>query len=219
MRIPYNAPRSLAREFIALSPEISAAIQLTMIGGWRRAIEFQDANANANEVLLTERLRDGMRAELNSQGRKIFIVLQGSESRSSNTVIIPDGRTDIPLLVIGVFLQYGEHDPHAIIECKRISGSDTHLCREYVVEGIDRFRSGKYAENHSLGFMVGYLLTGSAADSATGINGYLSRKSREPEHLRSSEKLADTDSWISLHARSGQSAHIMLKHVFLDFGL
>lgn len=110
---------------------------------------------------MTERLRDGMRSELKSKGHpwgKTLVVLPGTESRSDGAVVIPDGRTDIPLMLIEVFLRTQEHDPHAIIECKRIIGSDTHLCREYVVEGVDRFRTGKYGQNHAFGFMVGYPL-------------------------------------------------------------
>jgi hypothetical protein len=49
---------------------------------------------------MTERLRDGMRSVLNS-GRlpwsKSFIVAPGSESRSTLSILEPDGRTDIPL--------------------------------------------------------------------------------------------------------------------------
>jgi hypothetical protein len=32
-----------------------------------------------------------------------------------------------------------------------VAEGDTTLAREYVVEGIDRFRTGKYAENHIRG--------------------------------------------------------------------
>lgn len=125
---------------------------------------------------MTERLRDGMRSELKSKGHpwgKTLVVLPGTESRSDGAVVIPDGRTDIPLMLIEVFLRTQEHDPHAIIECKRIIGSDTHLCREYVVEGVDRFRTGKYGQNHAFGFMVGYVLSGTAAEAADGVNAYL----------------------------------------------
>lgn len=38
------------------------------------------------------------------------------------------------------------------------------------MEGIDRFRSGKYAGNHAAGFMVGYMLAGDATAAAQDIN-------------------------------------------------
>jgi len=82
----------------------------------------------SGEVALTERLRDGMRQALKSSPwNQMFVVLAGMESRSSKAVLIPDGRTDIPILMIEIFLRHGVHDPHAIIECKRIAGSDAHL--------------------------------------------------------------------------------------------
>jgi len=162
---------------------------------------------------MTERLRDGMRGALRNSPWKL-IVLPGTESRSKASVVLPDGRTDIPLMLIEVFLRTQEHDPHAVIECKRIAGSDTHLCREYVVEGMDRFVREKYGENHAIGFMVGYVLSGSPSESADGVNAYLRRVSR-------SDCLAPSDisdgTWQSLHARSKPSMPIRLHHAFLGF--
>ena len=177
MRIPYETPPALGREFIELGPEVVAVILLTLAAGWQRACAAEDVNANAGEVLMTERLRDGMRGALRNSPWKL-IVLPGTESRSKASVVLPDGRTDIPLMLIEVFLRTQEHDPHAVIECKRIAGSDTHLCREYVVEGMDRFVREKYGENHAIGFMVGYVLSGSPSESADGVNAYLRRVSR-----------------------------------------
>jgi len=210
----------LGREFIELAPEIVAAILLTLIAGWQRACIFCDVNAQAGEVLMTERLRDGMRADLKSNGHpwgKMLIVLPGTESRSSSAVLLPDGRTDIPLMLIEVFLRTQEHDPHAIIECKRIAGSDTHLCREYVVEGVDRFRTGKYGQNHVLGFMVGYILSGTAADAADGVNASLKRARRDAESLAISGICDEVPSWESQHARLAPSAPVCMHHVFLGF--
>ena len=208
----------MGREFIELAPEVVAAILLTLVAGWQRACAFNDVNALAGEVLMTERLRDGMRSELKSKGHgwgKMLVVLPGTESRSSSAVVTPDGRTDIPLMLIEVFLRTQEHDPHAIIECKRIAGSDTHLCREYVVEGVDRFRTGKYGQNHALGFMVGYVLSGTVAEAADGVNAYLSRTSRKVEHLEAADFCEEAPSWLSTHARASFSAPILLHHAFL----
>ncbi|WP_240794448.1 hypothetical protein [Azoarcus sp. DD4] len=203
----------MGREFIELGPEVVAVILLTLAAGWQRACAAEDVNANAGEVLMTERLRDGMRGALRNSPWKL-IVLPGTESRSKASVVLPDGRTDIPLMLIEVFLRTQEHDPHAVIECKRIAGSDTHLCREYVVEGMDRFVREKYGENHAIGFMVGYVLSGSPSESADGVNAYLRRVSR-------SDCLAPSDisdgTWQSLHARSKPSMPIRLHHAFLGF--
>lgn len=218
MRIPYEDSTSIGREFIELAPEVIAAILVTLAAGWRQACDFDDVNALAGEVLMTERLRDGMRGKLKSEGwswGKALLVLPGTESRSSSDVVLPDGRTDIPLMIIEVFLRTQEHDPHAIIECKRIAGTDTHLCREYVVEGIDRFSTGKYGENHAMGFMVGYVLSGTIIESANGVNAYLTRVSREMDHLEPTDICDETPSWESQHARGGSAPPVHLHHAFL----
>lgn len=220
MRIPYETPAPLGKEFIDLGPEVTAVILRTLVSGWQYACGFNDVNAQAGEVLMTERLRDGMRCELKSNEhhwKKLLVILPGTESRSNSAVVIPDGRTDIPLFLIEVFLRAQEHDPHAIIECKRIIGTDTHLCREYVVEGVDRFRTGKYGRNHAVGFMAGYLLTGSGEEAAAGINAYLTRTKRKSEHLESDNICEDALTWSSKHSRSGPSSLIHMHHVFLDF--
>lgn len=213
MRIPYESALPLGREFIQLGPEVVAAILLTLITGWHQAVVSADVNADAGEVLMTERLRDGMRSALKGGAWKM-IVLPGTESRSKASVLLPDGRTDIPLMMIEVFLRTQEHDPHAIIECKRIAGSDAHLCREYVVEGVDRFASGKYGENHAVGFMVGYVLSGTSIEAADGVNVYLRRVSRTAEQLQAADMVSDS-TWYSHHGRAQPSEPVELHHAFL----
>ena len=127
---------------------------------------------------------------------------------------MPDGRTDIPLYVIEIFLKYGEHDPHAIVECKRLVAGDTDLCREYVVEGVDRFRTGKYGDNHVVGFMAGYLLKGDAAAAAAEVNAYLHRAGRAAEGLNPSALISDPIFWESMHPRAALGGPIALHHAF-----
>ena len=186
MKLPLDVPVAGGRPFIELAREIATAILRTIESGWALALTSTNVKPNDGEVEMTERLRDAMRRAVgfgtvgwNSK----MVVLPGTESRSRRDVLKPDGRTDIPILVIGIFLRFGDHDPHAIVECKRIAGSDTYLCREYVVEGIDRFGTGKYSGHHSTGFMIGYLISGNATAAADGINRHLDRKSRGAEKL------------------------------------
>jgi hypothetical protein len=144
---------------------------------------------------------------------KTMVILPGAESRSA-AAVVPDGRTDIPIMLIEVFVRTQEHDPHAVIECKRIAGSDTHLCREYIVEGVDRFRTGKYGYNHAIGFMTGYVISGTIDEAVSGVNAYLSRTSRQSEHLTLADA-CDVPTWMSAHARSSSSP-IVLHHAFLS---
>jgi hypothetical protein len=219
MAIPYDAPVAVGRQLIALGPDVAAAILLTLEAGWAHASSFGELQSSAGEVVITERLRDGMRHVLKSSNfawGKTMIVAPGTESRSRADLMVPDGRTDIPVYLIQVFLQLGEHDPHAIIECKRIAGADAHLCREYVVEGVDRFRTEKYAENHNIGFMTGYLLAGDAAAAVEGINAYLTRRTRDAEHLVRSEVIDESWVWSSRHSRPIRAEPIDLFHSFFE---
>ena len=217
MRIPYDSSGVIGRQYIALGPEIVAAILLTLQSGWAVA-NIDASTAAAGEVEITERLRDGMRSALNT-GRlpwsKSLIVALGMESRSTSATTTPDGRTDIPVYVVEVFLRYGEHDPHGIVECKRLDGADTRLCREYVVEGVDRFGTGKYAENHAVGFMAAYLLRGDAAEAAGGVNAYFSRVYRTGEQLAASDLIDDPSFWRSAHQRPHPRPPIELHHALL----
>lgn len=219
MKLPRDAPAPTGRRFINLQHKIVTAILQTVEAGWALASRSPDVNADAFEVVITERLRDGMRDALrDTPWSKNMIVLPGTESRSRQEVLLPDGRTDIPILLIQ---RFREHDPHAIIECKRIAGNDSRLCRrlcrEYVVEGIDRFRTGKYAGNHSAGFMVGYLVAGSPADAVGGINNYLNGKKRHDENLERSNLIREPWVWGSSHPRTNPPP-IEIHHAFLKIG-
>lgn len=219
MKLPVNVSAASGRPFIALAHEVATSIMRIVQEGWERAVKSSNVHADGGEVEITEQLRDGMRAAANARALELrLVVLPGTESRSRPDVSTPDGRTDIPLLLIEIFLRHGEHDPHAIIECKRVAGSRADLCREYVVEGIDRFRYGKYSGNHSTGFMVGYVVDGDANSAATGINRYLKGKSRDADCLYPSNLVATSWAWSSIHTRnSGPS--IKLHHAFLVFTL
>ncbi len=218
MKLPFDVTATAGRRFIDLGPDIVTAILRTVKVGWRFVLQSPDVNTDTGEVEITERLRDGMRCALDSGMLpwKTMIVLPGTESRSRPDVLLPDGRTDIPILWIKIFLRFGEHDPHAIIECKRIAGNNAHLCREYVVEGIDRFRTGKYSGNHSTGFMIGYLISGDANAGAAGINDNLNSRSRYDENLKPLDLVTDSSAWASRHPREGTSP-IELCHAFLAF--
>ena len=217
MRIPHEDKVTTGQGLIPLSDEIVAAILLTLEAGWKIASAYPEVNATAGEVVITKRVRYGMRQALDSnefQWSKEMTVLPGTESRSRSEVLTPDGRTDISIFMIQIRLQYQAHDPHAIIECKRIAGSHTNLCRLYVVKGIDRFQTGQYAGNHSVGFMVGYLLSNDAAAAVSGINRYLTNKGRYEERLNASNLIGETWAWGSNHPRTNALSPIELHHAF-----
>ena len=217
MKLPTDASAAAGQPLIELRSEIAEAILRTVEAGWKFALESPDVNADAGEVAITEWLRHGMREAVNSgMWENQMYVLPGTESRSSPDIPVPDGRTDIPIFVTETAKRFQDHDPHAIIECKRVAGDDRRLCRQYVVAAIDRFRTGKYAGSHLIGFMAGYLIAGDAEFAVGGVNRYLNRKSRSAENLQSSILIAESWVWQSRHQREGRS-RIELHHALLSF--
>lgn len=216
MRLPLGQSSAVGRAFIDLSPELTSAVARTVQAGWPIALARPELTSSADEVTITECLRDAMRDALVQHDfpwRKTMIVAPGTESRSQPGMVSPDGRTDIPLFLTRVFARSGEHDPHVILECKRVAEGNPSLAREYVVEGIDRFRSAKYAENHRRGFMIGYLMSGSAEGVVGAVNRFLQGRSRQSE-LLASDPGANPPTWASCHPRPGR-VPIALHHEML----
>ena len=219
MRLPRDETNSAGTPFSELARELAPAVMRVIKAGWMIARRKPDSGPHLLEVPLTEHLREGMREALESEELglgKDMVVLPGTESRSSPELSTPDGRLDIPVFSMGIFRRFREHDPHAIIECKRLSGNDPNLCREYVVEGMDRFRTGKYSGNHPVGFMVGYLIAGDGSAAAGRVNLYLQRRSREPEKLEPSTLITESWAWQSNHPRETRPS-IELHHALLPF--
>jgi hypothetical protein len=215
--LPLDESAAVGRVFINLSPDVTLAVIRTVEAGWPIALARPEVTPLADEVTITECLRDAMRAALVKHRfpwRKTMIVAPGTESRSRAGMVSPDGRTDIPVFLTRVFARVGEHDPHVILECKRVAEGDTGLAREYVVEGIDRFRMGKYGENHRRGFMIGYLLSGSAQGAVEGVNRYLTGRSRDAETLVPSAVRGNPCTWESEHPRKSRGP-IALHHEML----
>jgi hypothetical protein len=210
LKIPLGYSPAIGRAFIDLTAEITTAVMQTVKAGWDKACLRDDVHSGAGEVPMTECLRDGMREALVRKElpwSKTMVVLPGTESRSAPDVLTPDGRTDIPLFFLPVFDELLDHDPHAIIECKRVAENDSDLSRKYVTEGIDRFCVGKYSANHSKGFMAAYVIAGTASGAVGSINGYL-------------EKLQDSSpvvvEWVRVSSHPRKDAdNIELHHAVL----
>ncbi len=204
--------------FVDIGLERSITTMYIVEAGWRRAMGSESVSMQSGEVEITECLREGMRAELNERTGtwcKRTTILPGTESRSSSATSKPDGRTDIPIYFQEVRETFDDHDPHAIIECKRVAGQDAALCRLYVVDGIDRFARGKYAERHAVAFMAGYVLSGTVGAVTSRINRYLSGRGRAAEHLNPCTVLAQAWARSSRHPRHPPAAPIELHHAFL----
>lgn len=218
--------RETATDILAAGPleigrDRAATILRTIRRGWRKALARTATRSGTAEVVLNEMLRDGMReaVEPRPRGRgPRMLVAGGTETRSTPDVLAPDGRTDIPLYFLSLLEELHIQEPHAIIECKRVSGNDTRLCREYVVSGIDRFVHGRYGARHAAGFMAGYVESGSVGRAVGGINGFLGRKDRRDEQLGPARGMGREWARGSRHPRTGGRAPMILHHAFLEFG-
>lgn len=215
-------PRDVGPRFIDIGPERSIATLSTIEAGWRRVVEAAEVDARSGEVEITECLREGMRTVLKEckraePWRKRMTVLPGTESRSAPAVVKPDGRTDIPIFFQEIRETYDDHDPHAIIECKRVAGNDPLLCRLYVGKGIDRFTSAKYSGRHKVAFMAGYVIAGGVDAAIRRINRYLSNGGRGAEVLARCTVLAAGWARSSRHLRQPPASPIDLHHAFLTF--
>lgn len=148
---------------------------------------------------------------------KEMTVLRGTETQSARSRLKPDGLTDISIHLQDIRERYGEHDPHAIVECKRVTEHDTELCRLYVCQGIDRFQGGKYGIRHATGFMVGYVISGGVCAAVAKINRRLSRLKRETECLQQSGTVIAAWARFSQHPRPKPHGAIEIHHAFLAF--
>ena len=220
MSLEYRGGPALLGQSINIGPERCSAILLTLNAGWQLALKSPDLHRELTEVEMTRHLRDGMRDALTS-GRDAWCmkmtVLPGTESTSPNRRV-PDGLTDIPLLFTDLRERLHDHDPQAVIECKRVAENQPTLCRRYVDLGIDdRFRSGKYSSRHVVGFMVGYLLAGTVRGTVGRINQRVSMRLGGAEVLGMCTVIDAPSARSSRHQRQGGLAPISLHHAFLGF--
>ena len=206
-------------EFLDVVPDFNATILQTLSRGWGTMCNHPKMQSGTPEVEVTELLRKGMREIVNQRASRqaMMVVLPGTESLSRSELLRPDGRTDIPICFPDIVEACLDHEPHAIIECKRVAGGDSSLCRLYVVEGMDRFVSGKYASSHAIAFMCGYLQSDNVDMAVVGINRYLRGKGRATERLRSSTILREKWARTSHHSRPKDLNDIDVHHAFCEF--
>lgn len=211
--------RGFGDRSIDIQPSRTADILTILNAGWYRILARPEVSPAACEVELTGHLRVGMIAAVNARVVRCHkrISIQAGTETFFGTDVVPSGLTDISIHLRDIRERTLDHGPHALIECKRIAGGDAPLCRLYVVEGLDRFTSGKYAGRQTVAFMAGYVLSGSVGAAADGINRYLLRQGRDAEHLRSCTVVAAAWARSSRHPRLPPAMPIDLHHAFLTF--
>lgn len=172
--------------------------------GWEAAAENDALEATLGERKMTRWLIGGIRRTMRDLG---MTVARGTETPEGN---VPD----ICINFQRLREEEDEHEPHVVVECKRVAGSDSDLCGRYVRQGMSRFTEAKYGKRRSHGFMVGYLTSGSVVDAVAGVNVYLTRHWSETDRLEQAHILASLEAWQSHHSRSHE-APIVIMHQFL----
>lgn len=98
-------------------------------------------------------------AEKERRNLKNFRIDEEVGTRSSPDIPKPDGRIDIRIIY-----SFDESEYFGM-ECKRVSGKDKRLARDYLSKGILRFVTGKYSPGHTWAAMLGFVIDGDMAGS------------------------------------------------------
>lgn len=103
------------------------------------------------------------------------------------------------------------------IECKRLSNGK--LSKEYVIQGMERYRGGRYAADKPFGAMIGYVISGRIDDMPRHINDQLKKHPTWSETDRLVKYEPVRDCWTlysSRHKRDSNFPDIRLVHMFID---
>lgn len=132
---------------------------------------------------------------------------------------------EIDLKLLGPWENY--HKQYFAWECKRIGDpkggeSDDTLISKYISQGIRRFIDEEYSKDLDNAGMLGYVLSGTAADIVKALNSSMSDP-HSKQKLNSSHHLdllsppitGFNDIYISQHTRTAKP--IRLHHLFLTF--
>jgi hypothetical protein len=118
------------------------------------------------------------------------------------------GRTDIRFLKVK---DYEGQQVYYTIECKRLDGG-SHLCKEYVENGIRRFTIGKYPTYLGCNAMLGFIVCAiDLGETVRRVNGYLDAT----EHLKTQSTAIS--SMVRLESQHTASRRFMLYHLWTDF--
>ena len=118
------------------------------------------------------------------------------------------GRTDIRFLKVK---DYEGQQVYYTIECKRLDGS-SHLCKEYIDNGIRRFTTGKYPTSLGCNAMLGFIVC--PIDLGATINMVNSHLTMDEQLKTQSMKMAPL---VRLDSQHKSPYNFVLYHLWTDF--
>lgn len=118
------------------------------------------------------------------------------------------GRTDIRFLKTK---EYEGQQVYYTIECKRL-GSNNHLCKEYVDNGIRRFTKGKYPTYLGCNAMLGFVVCAiNLRDTIDKVNNHLTAD----EYIKT--KSTKMEPMVGLESQHMALHPFVLYHLWTDF--
>ena len=113
------------------------------------------------------------------------------------------------------FRVWNEKDSYFGAECKRLSIGQNRLIKEYVINGVKRFTSGKYSSKCSISAMIGYVQEGQVSDIIAALKPLMIDTNLEENLVRILHE--SNPEYKSAHIRDTDAQTIILHHLFFDF--
>jgi hypothetical protein len=148
---------------LGLHRDVVAVALSTALNAWNSVRASGRVSAKSRETQIAGELCSGMWDILEGQTEPPLFRVEEEVGTRGPGARMPTGRVDIK--IIGGF-RY--HD-FLLIECKRVRGDRRTLAKKYVLEGVMRFVSGRYAPGHPLGVLFGFVISGTPPQAAALI--------------------------------------------------
>ena len=113
------------------------------------------------------------------------------------------------------FRAWDKSDGYFGAECKRLSIGQSKLIQEYIVNGVNRFTSGKYASKCSVSAMIGYVQDGQVSDIVAALEPLMKNTNLEENLIRILNE--SNPEYKTVHIRDTDAQAIVLHHLFFDF--
>ena len=215
--LPGDDSATLGRPSDVIKRNIIATVVALIEEAWKSVRKHKDINRASSEPTIAGVLY----RELWKAKKKLGIaddkpprIDDEASSRRNDESVKPDGRIDFKFIYT-----YTEHGFFGL-ECKRVSGSDADLAKEYVRQGLMRFVEGKYSPGHQAAAMLGFVIDGDTPGSVSLIQNAVSE---EGSTVRIKNLWKPTDVfgkyshlYTTSHLQRGQTYPITILHFFKE---
>lgn len=214
LREPLGRLREISQR---LRPAVESSIRILVVEALERWAVNGFVRADDGEVAFTAAVIGWMEDIKREQGKDWLHILPEQYQYSSEVLAGRASPARAPR--IDIVVRFGDFSRQSsyIIECKRIGPG--RLVREYVDEGIHRYKSGKYADDAGTAAMLGYVVGGDPQELWELVN----------QRMQAHDQFTDADAlaigtaigsletvYHSSHARPAPYPSIHLVHLLFD---